>query len=93
MMTGEDPASLDIDHINRNTSDNRWENLRLATRSENKFNNGGYKRSKSGVKGVTFDKSRSAWRVYRRCDGKNKFLGTFQTEAEAIAVSRAWDVR
>ena len=36
--TGEDPGELEIDHINRDTQDNRWCNLRLTTRGENQFN-------------------------------------------------------
>ena len=35
MVTGDDPGSLEIDHKNRIGSDNRWLNLRLATRSDN----------------------------------------------------------
>ena len=38
LMTGEDPGSLEIDHINRDSHDNRWCNLRLVTRGRNQFN-------------------------------------------------------
>jgi hypothetical protein len=35
---GEDPGDLQLDHINRVRSDNRIDNLRLATQSENGLN-------------------------------------------------------
>jgi hypothetical protein len=46
MFYGEDPpVGLDIDHINRNRTDNRISNLRIVTRSDNVRNSragGGY---------------------------------------------------
>ncbi|WBF79636.1 hypothetical protein BNNNBJKE_00052 [Aeromonas phage vB_AdhM_DL] len=52
MKTGEEP-NLKLDHINGIRTDNRFENLRLATDQENARNSITY--SATGYKGVTFD--------------------------------------
>ena len=66
-----------IDHINGNPSDNRIENLRAATTSQNTFNAGLRSTNKSGVKGVCWHKQSNKWRAQIYLNGKQKFLGTF----------------
>ena len=51
-QTGEDPGDKIVDHINLNGLDNRWENLRLVTKSQNNANSPGHQRRKSDFKGV-----------------------------------------
>ena len=43
----------DVDHINRNTLDNRKENLRFATKAQNRWNQGMFKNNTTGYKGVS----------------------------------------
>lgn len=52
-----------VDHINRDKTDNRVENLRWATTSENLMNKGPQSNSKSGHKNISWDKERGVWRL------------------------------
>ena len=84
-MTGRWPKA-DIDHINRNRSDNRWCNLREASRSQNNVNAGMRKNNTSGLKGAFFcqDKKKQ-WQAKIGLNGKGKHLGYFNTKEEAHA--------
>ena len=56
-IVGQDiPTGTEIDHINRIRNDNRWENLRLVTRSNNNFNSAPGSNNKSGVTGVSWQR-------------------------------------
>ena len=81
-MTGRMPTEH-IDHINGQKDDNRWQNLREATRSQNGANRGANKRNTSGYKGVTWDKNRSKWSAAIMCQGQPYNLGGFDTPEEA----------
>lgn len=73
----------EIDHINRDRSDNRIANLRLATRSQNAMNTPPYKNNKSSMKGVFFHKSSGRWKA-AICVDKNKItLGFFDNPKSA----------
>ena len=74
----------EIDHINRNPSDNKIENLRVVSRQCNKRNAGIRKDNKTGVKGVSFTEKRKVWRAKIRLNGKSAFLGDFKDFTEAV---------
>jgi hypothetical protein len=74
------------DHINRNTLDNRRENLRLATASVNRLNSGPNKGSRSGYRGVHWNENRKQWTSRIRVNKRDTFLGYFDTVEEAAAV-------
>lgn len=82
-MTGVWPAE-DVDHINGDRSDNRWRNLRTASRSVNMQNQ---RRARSdnttGFLGVVPNRARFSAQI--RVNGVTKCLGTFDTPEEAHA--------
>ncbi len=77
---GKWPAD-EIDHINRNRSDNRLTNLRECTRQENMRNVPKHKDNRSGYKGVF--PNRKKWSAQICKDGRKYHLGTYSTPAEA----------
>jgi hypothetical protein len=68
----------EIDHINGDKQDNRLENLREATRSENQYNKGMCKSNTSGFRGVSWHKHSKAWLVRLCVNGKSKIIGYFK---------------
>lgn len=75
--------NLFVDHKNGNTLDNRKENLRICTKSENMRNRGKQKNNTSGFKGVSFHKTRKKWRATLMIFRKNVYSGLFHTKEEA----------
>lgn len=83
------PDGMDVDHINRNTLDNRRANLRNATRSQNLHNTDAPKHNTSGRKGVCWYPNYSKWRAFITVDRKQRTLGYFATIEEACAARAA----
>ena len=76
---GPIPAGMCIDHINRDHTDNRLENLRLATYSQN-FMNSMHQQGK-WPRGVTTRGSK--FRAQIAFEGKHRWLGTFNCPTAA----------
>lgn len=72
-----------VDHINRNSLDNRIENMRAATGSQNCANRALFKNSTSGIRGVSWDKIHKKWKAYVNFHGKRKNLGYYDNQAQA----------
>lgn len=83
-MMGRWP-SPEVDHIDLERSNNKWNNLREANRSQNIFNTSKRSTNSSGLKGVSWAKDRRAWRAQIREKDKVKMLGSFATKEEAHA--------
>jgi len=75
-MTGEWPPNQ-VDHKDGDPSNDRWDNLRLATQSQNKCNGPRQRNNKSGYKGVSFKMDMGKWRAAIKANGKYHHLGYF----------------
>lgn len=80
-VTGKWPCP-EVDHRDQNPLNDRWENLREATRSQNCANQKKMAR-KSRFRGVT--PRRGRWIAQGIVNGKQAYLGMFDTEESAAA--------
>lgn len=87
MQTGSWPQG-DIDHINGDRADNRWDNLREATRSQNNKNRRPIAGRSSPYLGVSWSKVAKKWDARIQTDIGQVCLGHFASELEA---ARAYD--
>lgn len=81
------PKDRMVDHINGDKLDNRKENLRFATNSQNQANRR-VARGASKFKGVTWQKrkcdaSRGYWKAQIVVNGELHYLGKYNTDLEA----------
>jgi hypothetical protein len=78
----------DVDHIHGNCSisDNRKDNLRIATRSQNLVNKGLMPNNTSGVTGVHWNKSKKKWEAYVNINCKSVYLGSYNKFEDAVKV-------
>lgn len=76
MFHGYEPS--EIDHINRNRADNRIDNLREVSRTQNNYNHPIRTDNTSGVKGVSWNKIKNRWRVYINVEKQRLELGHFK---------------
>ena len=72
-----------LDHKNRNPLDDRIENLRECTHSQNQANRSKHSTNTSGYKGVSWNKQRAMWMAMISINSKNKNLGYFATPKRA----------
>lgn len=72
---------FEVDHINRNTLDNRRINIRIVTRKLNILNRGLNKNNKSGFRGVS--RVGKKWTAHIVNNYKAFNLGIFRTKIEA----------
>ena len=84
LIMGCDDSSLQVDHINHNTLDNRKRNLRIVTVSQNNMNKDIRSDNTSGHSGVSFNKKSGKYVSYIKINQKRIHLGSFIDINDAI---------
>jgi hypothetical protein len=79
------PDGMHTDHADGNGLNNRRDNLRHATRSENLRNRGAQSNNTTGFKGVHRRKDCQRWQATIQINGKQKNIGLFATPEQAFA--------
>lgn len=88
---GDILEGMQVDHVCRNKSCVKPEHLRLTSNKQNHENHGGARAdSKSGIRGVTWDKSRNKWQAIVRHHSRNHHAGRFDRieDAEAAVIAK-----
>jgi hypothetical protein len=81
-----------VDHKDGNTLNNKIENLREATLSQNSQNGKFRTSNTSGYKNVSFEKRHNKWRVLLRVNGINKSFGYYDDlELAGLVAAEARD--
>ncbi len=76
---------LEVDHIDCDKSNNRWDNLREANRSSNAANCCRSRRNTSGFKGVSWYERERKFCAFITINRRQIYLGRFDTPEEAHA--------
>ena len=79
------PKGVLVDHKNGDGLDNRRENLRFCSASQNQMNRGKTVRNKTGFKGV-FWGSNHRWQAQISCCGIKFHLGSWTDPEDAAAI-------
>jgi hypothetical protein len=85
----EPPPGYVVDHIDGDPLNNRRDNMRIVTSSENSWNQKISKANKSGYKGVCFAAREGRWRAQIRKNKRQYMLGYFKDPADAAAAYAA----
>ena len=85
-LIAKTPDELFTDHINGDQLDNRFENLRICTKSENGMNRGAMANNTSGFKGVSWINKYKKYRAHISVSKKNIHLGYFDDPVTAAHV-------
>lgn len=86
------PKGMQTDHFNRNKLDNRRENLRTVTSSQNNFHKI-ITKNKSGVRGIYWEDRRKRWVATIWVNYKALFLGRYKEISDAIIARKKAEIK
>lgn len=93
MVYGAIPSDMQVDHINHIRHDNRLENLRLVSQSENERNASIRKDNGAGRTGVRWHETQLRWHAFIRHEGKQKHLGSFKEFSDAVNARKLAEIK
>lgn len=82
-----------VDHINHNRSDNRKENLRLVSSSQNNMNKSRQSNNTSGIVGVSYYKRDDIYEAHIQVNYKKMHLGRFKNKEDAIKARKEAEIK
>lgn len=91
LMVGRWPEQ--VDHINGNKRDNRWQNLREVTQQENSRNAKKYSTNTSGCTGVRWHKNIQKWGASIRVDSRHHNKGYYKSWWDAVCARKSAEVQ
>lgn len=91
LVTGDEPEF--VDHVNGIRDDNRWENLRSTSVTQNMRNRRLPRNNTSGVMGVHWDAKANLWCATIVVLGRLVYLGRYANIDEAARVRKTADLR
>ena len=84
----------EVDHINGDKKDNRWENLRAVSRQQNSRNHPLHSNNTTGQVGVSWCSAANKWRArITGWDKKERHLGVFADMQEAIQIRKEAEIQ
>ena len=98
LIMGVTDPNVVVDHIIHPTGkkqkiDNRKQNLRVVSQSQNLMNRDIDKRNKTSIKGVCYDNERKKWLAFLTINKKRILFKRFETFEEAVAARQNAEIK
>ena len=82
---------IEVDHIDHQRSNNKWDNLIVTSRAKNMLNKSLYRINKHGIPGISIRKHK--WLARIRHNSKDIYLGSFTNLLDAASARKSAEYR